>query len=285
MKLTPTFSLYAILLIISVFFVPRVKAIEQTLCIYKVNIHVFHNDANYTLSLVDNKGNENLQFNKALSDGDIITLGSFVGPIADAMMSKFIDINEIEGTFMFEGKKMKFFKQDGNIAAATNLKDISFPFDETKINPCEPSQEYSNIYYPYNDIYYFGVSVGAYDPVIKDTEASASDVDGNDKSGVGHKDGTGSGKPDELFDLGKKLNKLQDTSIQKLLGRIIKTAMGIMGSLALTMIVYGGILWMTAMGNGDREKKGFSIIVWSSLGIAVIFASYALVDLVFEIFN
>jgi len=61
--------------------------------------------------------------------------------------------------------------------------------------------------------------------------------------------------------------------------------MGIMGSLALTMIVYGGILWMTAMGNGDREKKGFSIIVWSSLGIAVIFASYALVDLVFEIFN
>lgn len=84
----------------------------------------------------------------------------------------------------------------------------------------------------------------------------------------------------------KTLNKLTlDNSIPKLLGRIISVAMGILGSIALAMVVYGGLLMMLSAGNAERSKKGTQILIWAGLGVIVIFASYALVDLVFEIFR
>jgi len=61
--------------------------------------------------------------------------------------------------------------------------------------------------------------------------------------------------------------------------------MGLIGSIALVMFVYGGVLWMTAMGNSEREKKGREVIVWSGLGVVVILISYIIVDFVFEAFR
>jgi len=261
-------------------------AVEQTFCAYKVDVHVFYSDANYTLSLTDSKGNDTLVFNKALDEGDIITFGSFISPIADAMVNNFTDINETDGTFKFDNKNMKFFKQDATTASATSLKDIAFPFDSSKSNPCFPSEEFSQVYYPYNDIYYFGVSIGAYDPFVKDSDASESPVDGNDAIGQGNINGTGSGKPNEFVTkYGSRLNKLGDKTLPAFLGRIIKTAMGVMGSIALVMITYGGVLWMTAHGSADKSHKALMIILWSSAGLGVIFASYALVDIIFEVFR
>jgi hypothetical protein len=54
---------------------------------------------------------------------------------------------------------------------------------------------------------------------------------------------------------------------------------------SLLMFLYGGILWMTAAGDSARTEKARSILVWSSLGLAVIFASYAIVKFVFEAFG
>lgn len=68
-------------------------------------------------------------------------------------------------------------------------------------------------------------------------------------------------------------------SPQSLLGRIINIIMGIVGSLALIMFIFGGISWMTAGGNEQKVKQSIGIIVWSALGLAVIFLSYALTKL------
>lgn len=81
------------------------------------------------------------------------------------------------------------------------------------------------------------------------------------------------------------LNKLGTTDIQILIGRVIQAVMGIMGSIALVMFIYGGLLWMISRGESDKAEKGQQILVWSSLGVVVIFASYALVKLVFEVFS
>jgi len=81
------------------------------------------------------------------------------------------------------------------------------------------------------------------------------------------------------------LNTLGDIYLPELIGRVIKAAMGIMGSIALAMIVYGGVLWMTAGGNAEKGAKAMQIFIWSSLGIVLIFASYAVVDIVFEAFR
>ncbi len=70
------------------------------------------------------------------------------------------------------------------------------------------------------------------------------------------------------------------TDIPTFLGTIIKGVMGILGSLALVMFIYGGATWMLSRGNPEDVKKGQSIIIWATLGIAVIFTSYALVRFV-----
>lgn len=71
-------------------------------------------------------------------------------------------------------------------------------------------------------------------------------------------------------------NPLGATSVQSLIGRAINGVMGVVGSLALLMFVYGGLLWMTSGGKDAQVKKGKDIILWSSVGMAVIFGAYAL---------
>jgi hypothetical protein len=66
-------------------------------------------------------------------------------------------------------------------------------------------------------------------------------------------------------------------SPQVLIGRIINTVLGVIGSLALLMFIYGGLTWMTSSGSPEKVKKGRDIIVWSAIGLVIIFASYGLV--------
>lgn len=71
---------------------------------------------------------------------------------------------------------------------------------------------------------------------------------------------------------------------RKLIGRIIGAALGIVGSLALAIFVFGGFTWMTAAGNEDKVKKGRDMIVWAVFGLAVIFLSYVLVEFILGAF-
>lgn len=65
-------------------------------------------------------------------------------------------------------------------------------------------------------------------------------------------------------------------SVQALIGKVITAVMGVIGSIALLMFIYGGITWMTSSGNQEKIKKGQGIIVWATIGLVVIFLSYAL---------
>lgn len=70
---------------------------------------------------------------------------------------------------------------------------------------------------------------------------------------------------------------------QILIGTVINGIMGIVGSLALLMFVYGGLTWMTAAGGSEKVQKGKDIIMWATLGLIVIFASYGLVKFVLDV--
>lgn len=67
-----------------------------------------------------------------------------------------------------------------------------------------------------------------------------------------------------------------NTTVYTLAGRIISVVLGLVGTIALVMFIYGGIIWMTSAGSKDKVKKGKDAIVWSVIGMAVIFASYGL---------
>lgn len=69
---------------------------------------------------------------------------------------------------------------------------------------------------------------------------------------------------------------------QEIIGKIIKQALGIVGSLALVMFIWGGIVWMTSAGSSEKVTKGKNIIIWAAIGLVVIFSSYALVKFVIQ---
>lgn len=78
------------------------------------------------------------------------------------------------------------------------------------------------------------------------------------------------------------LNKLGVSTPQEFIGRLIKAAMGVMGTIALAVLVYAGVLWMTAAGNSDRERKALDIMFWGALGVLVILSSYTIVQFIVE---
>lgn len=71
-------------------------------------------------------------------------------------------------------------------------------------------------------------------------------------------------------------------SPQLLVGRVINSILGVVGSLALVMFVYGGLIWMTSSGSAEKVKKGRDILIWAVIGLLIIFSAYGLVRFVIQ---
>jgi len=77
-----------------------------------------------------------------------------------------------------------------------------------------------------------------------------------------------------------QLSAYTTSSIPVLIGYVIRAALGISGVVALIMIIYGGVLWLTSGGNTDKVQKGRDTLIWAVLGLIVIFSAYAIVNAV-----
>ncbi len=77
-------------------------------------------------------------------------------------------------------------------------------------------------------------------------------------------------------------NPLGNLTIQKLIGRIIKGILGLVGSIAFLMYIWGGLTWMTAHGEKDAVQKGADTLKWATIGLVVVFSSYAVINLVLQ---
>ncbi len=66
------------------------------------------------------------------------------------------------------------------------------------------------------------------------------------------------------------------------LGRIAGAALAIAGSLFLFLMIYGGVLIMSAAGDSKRVDKGKEVIKWSIIGAIILGAAYAITALVFQ---
>jgi len=72
------------------------------------------------------------------------------------------------------------------------------------------------------------------------------------------------------------------SSPQEFLGNIIKTVLGMVGTIAFALVVYGGFIWMVSAGNGEKVKMGQQTIFWAAIGLVAISASYAIVSFIIE---
>ena len=69
-----------------------------------------------------------------------------------------------------------------------------------------------------------------------------------------------------------------DMDPRMLAGSILRIALGLLGSLFLVMVTVGGYIWIFSGGNKEKFKKGKDLLVWSVAGIAVVLASYGILD-------
>ncbi|NCC71022.1 hypothetical protein EOM09_05555 [bacterium] len=66
--------------------------------------------------------------------------------------------------------------------------------------------------------------------------------------------------------------------------RIFNLVMGILGSVVFLYFIYGGILLMTSRGDKGKINKAKTIMTGSITGLAIIFFSYAFVQLLLTLF-
>ncbi len=78
------------------------------------------------------------------------------------------------------------------------------------------------------------------------------------------------------------LNQTKFRTITEVIAQIINVFLAFIGSFALALYVWAGILWMTAAGNGDRIDKAKTIIVWTTLGVVAMLGSSLIVKFIFD---
>ncbi len=88
-----------------------------------------------------------------------------------------------------------------------------------------------------------------------------------------------------LINAGDNPSRISDatggqSSFRELAKTFLNFFLGFLGFLAVIMIIYGGILYVTAGGEQDKVDKGKKIIMYAIVGIVIILLSFAIVSTV-----
>lgn len=80
----------------------------------------------------------------------------------------------------------------------------------------------------------------------------------------------------------KKATNLPDESPENITVNVIQWALGVLGLIAVIMILFGGVMWMTSAGNEEKVRKAKEILRAAIIGLVVILLSWALVAFVIK---
>lgn len=67
-----------------------------------------------------------------------------------------------------------------------------------------------------------------------------------------------------------------ETQLTESIARLIAALLGLLGIFFLLLMIYGGFLWMTDMGNSDKVEKARKIITAAIIGLIIVAMSYAI---------
>ncbi len=68
------------------------------------------------------------------------------------------------------------------------------------------------------------------------------------------------------------------------LGRAVKTFLGVIGAIALLIFIYGGVTYMIAGGEESRVTKARDILKYATIGLVAIILAYVLVNFFIRVF-
>jgi hypothetical protein len=72
------------------------------------------------------------------------------------------------------------------------------------------------------------------------------------------------------------------SDVPTIVGGLINVVLGLTGILFIFLLVYGGILYLTAGGVDDNVKKAKKLISNAVIGIIIIVAAYAITSFLFQ---
>ena len=76
----------------------------------------------------------------------------------------------------------------------------------------------------------------------------------------------------------------EGTTLEGGISSILTSALSFLGVIFLLLMIYGGILWMTARGNEKNVEQAKSIIFDAIIGLVIVAAAYAITYFVTSIF-
>ena len=101
---------------------------------------------------------------------------------------------------------------------------------------------------------------------------------------LGDDDDGGSSGPGSDFGLGDvDVSGLVYDDPIVITANIIKWALGMVGSVLVIIIIYGGITYMTASGNEQRIEKAKTILTYGIIGAVITFSAWMITDFVISI--
>jgi hypothetical protein len=80
-----------------------------------------------------------------------------------------------------------------------------------------------------------------------------------------------------------KGNVVDSCGVEQMLCAVVNVSrliLGLVGSAALIMFVYGGFMWLISSGSAERVKKGRDTFVNAIIGIVIIFGSWIIINVV-----
>ncbi len=72
-------------------------------------------------------------------------------------------------------------------------------------------------------------------------------------------------------------------SITEIIGVVIAAFLSLLGVIFLVLIIYGGYLWMTSMGNESKVLKAKKTLRQAIIGLIIIVSAYAISYFVFNV--
>lgn len=76
------------------------------------------------------------------------------------------------------------------------------------------------------------------------------------------------------------ISPIGNASVPEYIGLVIKAILGVVGVVALVMFLWGGFLYLTSGGKPEKIQTGQRTLVWTAIGILMVFAAYAAVNFV-----
>jgi len=76
-------------------------------------------------------------------------------------------------------------------------------------------------------------------------------------------------------------NKTTETTLTQYVADIINVFFGLLGTIFIILMVYGGYTWMTAAGNSEKVSKAQNTLKVAIIGLIIIASAYAITYFLF----